>query len=458
MAVGADRAAAHEDAARPVAAGARVEVRQGGAAGRRRADRVPGDRLRSHAALGVRRRARRRDRARPAEARVELHRRLRDPARPLDPARRPGHRRQPPRRRLRGHVALCRRAEPRRRRGDRAERNAGHHHRPQPFVQQPRRAHRRHDHGQLRHRHRPGAGADVRGRAPPSARADRGRPRAGRVRAALRRPRHRARARRLDPRPGKRPGQRAKRPQPRDLEGVPAGGHRRSGEDRRRSASFARAGVRAPPRQRPSGAADPAPRATTSRYERPPTVRLLAAISPHHPHLSAAPQLAYNARFHRSRRPRLYENPKFNDLRLAGPGLARADRPPLVGLRRRDAGPHARDDRLGHDLPAPRSGAPRARPASGDLALLPLLAVAHDRHGHEGMGRDPPQAPCEGRDRRGPAQPDDPRHRQGAVAGRRAVPHRSRGTRKRWTSTASARPTTGSSATSTRASAGRAWA
>ncbi len=56
---------------------------------RRRADRAAADRLRPDAADGLRRRARRRHRARPAEARGELHRRLHDPARPLDPPRRP---------------------------------------------------------------------------------------------------------------------------------------------------------------------------------------------------------------------------------------------------------------------------------------------------------------------------------------------------------------------------------
>ena len=46
-----------------------------------------------------------------------------------------------------------------------------------------------------------------------------------------------------------------------------------------------------------------------------------------------------------------------------------------------------------------------------DLALLPLLAVAHHRHGDQGVGRHPPQAPRESRDRRRPAQPADPWHR-----------------------------------------------
>ena len=34
------------------------------------------------------------------------------------------------------------------------------------------------------------------------------------------------------------------------------------------------------------------------------------------------------------------------------------------------------------------------------VAFLPLLALAHHRHGDQGMGRHPPQAPREGRDRR----------------------------------------------------------
>ena len=39
----------------------------------------------------------------------QLHRRLHDPARPLDPPGRHHHRRRPPRRRVARHVALCRR-------------------------------------------------------------------------------------------------------------------------------------------------------------------------------------------------------------------------------------------------------------------------------------------------------------------------------------------------------------
>ena len=39
-----------------------------------------------------------------------------------------------------------------------------------------------------------------------------------------------------------------------------------------------------------------------------------------------------------------------------------------------------------------------ARPAPDRVAFLPLLAVAHHRHGHQGVGRHPPQAPREGGD------------------------------------------------------------
>ncbi|MCK7493969.1 MAG: hypothetical protein MZW92_23915 [Comamonadaceae bacterium] len=41
----------------------------------------------------------------------------------------------------------------------------------------------------------------------------------------------------------------------------------------------------------------------------------------------------------------------------------------------------------------------------GPVALLPLLAVADHRHGDQGVGRDPPQAPRQVRDRGRPAQP-----------------------------------------------------
>ena len=46
------------------------------------------------------------------------------------------------------------------------------------------------------------------------------------------------------------------------------------------------------------------------------------------------------------------------------------------------------------------------------VALLPLLAVADHRHGDQGVGGDPPQAPRQVRDRRRSAQPADTRHPQ----------------------------------------------
>ena len=78
-------------------------------------------------------------------------------------------------------------------------------------------------------------------------------------------------------------------------------------------------------------------------------------------------------------------------------------------------GADADHHRGGHDLPAPLPGAPRARPASGREPFLPLLAVAHHRHGHQGVGGDPSQAPRQVRDRGRSAQPADPRHQQGAA-------------------------------------------
>ena len=64
---------------------------------------------------------------------------------------------------------------------------------------------------------------------------------------------------------------------------------------------------------------------------------------------------------------------------------------------------------------------------------------------------DPPQAPRQVRDRRRSAQPADARHQRRAVLAAPSSIARSRRTRRRWTSTATARRTTGSSATSTRA-------
>ena len=96
-----------------------------------------------------------------------------------------------------------------------------------------------------------------------------------------------------------------------------------------------------------------------------------------------------------------------------------------LGDRRLHADHDAHHDRRRDDLPAPRAGAPRARPASDPVALLPLLALARLGHGDQGVGRDPPQAPRQVRDRRRPAQPADARHQEGPAAGQRALPHRS---------------------------------
>ena len=77
-------------------------------------------------------------------------------------------------------------------------------------------------------------------------------------------------------------------------------------------------------------------------------------------------QLAYNAQLplqHGRPPPLLMRKSMTYD--WLGRGLARADRPAVVGLRRRRAGADPRHDRLGHDLPAPQPGAPRAGPASG---------------------------------------------------------------------------------------------
>src|SRR3990170_7811158 len=98
------------------------------------------------------------------------------------------------------------------------------------------------------------------------------------------------------------------------------------------------------------------------------------------------------------------------------------DRIALVGLYPRDASPHAYHHRRRHNLSAPAPGAPRARAAPGDKPLLPLLALAHDRHGDAGMGGDPPQAPRQGGNHGGPAQPAAVRHLEGIVRRRRPLP------------------------------------
>ena len=90
--------------------------------------------------------------------------------------------------------------------------------------------------------------------------------------------------------------------------------------------------------------------------------------------------------------------------------------------------------------------------------LLPLLAVAHHRHGDQGMGGDPSQAPRQLRNRRRSAQPADLRHQEGAVGGCRALSRGSQETPQRSSDTATARRTTGSSATSTRGTPGSASA
>ena len=89
------------------------------------------------------------------------------------------------------------------------------------------------------------------------------------------------------------------------------------------------------------------------------------------------------------------------------------------------AGHDAHHDRRRDDLPAPRPGASRTRPARHPLALLPPLALARHRHGDQGVGRDPPQAPRQVRDRRRSAQPADARHQDRAPARQRALSHRS---------------------------------
>src|ERR1700751_3385139 len=88
----------------------------------------------------------------------------------------------------------------------------------------------------------------------------------------------------------------------------------------------------------------------------------------------------------------LTHNRILDAFQLSGLRRARSAAAPLVGLRGLRVGGDSRDDRLRDDLPAPLAGASGARPASARQPLLPLLAVAHDGHGDEGMGGDPPQA------------------------------------------------------------------
>ena len=82
-----------------------------------------------------------------------------------------------------GHVALRRRAQPRRRRGDRAERDAGHDHGAQPLVHEPARSRMAMPvQVRLRQRRRARAGADGGGRARRAAGAEGAPKRAGGVR------------------------------------------------------------------------------------------------------------------------------------------------------------------------------------------------------------------------------------------------------------------------------------
>ena len=78
--------------------------------------------------------------------------------------------------------------------------------------------------------------------------------------------------------------------------------------------------------------------------------------------------------------------------------------------------------------------------------------LADHRHGHQGVGRDPSQAPRQVRDRGRSAQPADLRHQQGVLATASSCTAKPRGERERH---GEVRPrharTTGSSATSTRA-------
>ncbi len=129
---------------------------------------------------------------------------------------------------------------------------------------------------------------------------------------------------------------------------------------------------------------------------------------------------------------------------------ARSDPGVLGHLDRVRARRHPAHDPHGDAVPAPQPVASRRRFPSGARAFLPFLGVVLDRHDHEGICRDSSQAPRQVRDRRRSAQPADLRPQQGAVRRRRPLSRREPATRPTWTSTASARRTTGSSAISTR--------
>ena len=116
---------------------------------------------------------------------------------------------------------------------------------------------------------------------------------------------------------------------------------------------------------------------------------------------------------------------------LAGLACARPVGSGLVAGRAVHAGSHACHDRQRDDLPAPPSGAPRARPAPCRFPFLPLLAVVHDRHRDARVDRRAPQAPRQVRAAGRPAQSGRVRHPQGVLAGLRAVPRRVRERRDR---------------------------
>ena len=112
---------------------------------------------------------------------------------------------------------------------------------------------------------------------------------------------------------------------------------------------------------------------------------------------------------------------------------------PGGGLRAGGARAHPRHHRLRHRLPASPSGAPRLEAACAAQPFLPLLAMADHRHGHQGVGGDPPQAPREVRDRGGPAQPADAGPAKVLWEGRSSTAPRRRMSR-RCSATATARP------------------
>ena len=105
----------------------------------------------------------------------------------------------------------------------------------------------------------------------------------------------------------------------------------------------------------------------------------------------------------------------------------RPDRFAVVAGRGLVPGRDPAHDPFGLALPASQRHPPRRRLPSGAGACLPLLGLAHDRDGDQGVGRDPSQAPRPLRNRRRSAQPGGVRHRQDPVARGRALPGRLQG-------------------------------